>query len=111
MIYQMEHLDLSSLIKEGDQAVLNSMAARTKNKGLQFRADVMRKQITDKKLKETNEEPISLNDFINFIELTLNLPYSLSPTSMSASRGYSLFYQAKKKIEAIKKRNKPNVNN
>jgi len=111
MIYQMEHLDLSSLIKEGDQAVLNSMAARTKNKGLQFRADVMRKQIADKKSKETNKDPISLNDFINFIELTLNLSYSLNPASISASRGYSLFNQAEKKVEAIKKKNKPNVNN
>lgn len=107
----MEHLDLSTLIKKGDQAVLNSMAARTKDKGLKFRADEMLKQIKDKASKETGDEPITLNDFINFIELTLNLSYSLNPANISASRGYSLFYQAKKKIEAIKKRNKPNVNN
>lgn len=110
-IYQMEHLDLTLLQKKGDQAILNSIAAIKKNKGFQFKADSLQKEIEKIQNEQKQDKNISLNDFIDFIELNLGLNYNIDPSRISASRGYSLFNKAKEKVKATNKRSKKHGRN
>lgn len=110
MLFQMEYLDLSLLKKKADFIVLNSMASRTGNKGIRFKADTLKKEIENKGKESIEDKQITLNDFIDFIEITLDSIGVIDPTKISASRGYSLFNKAKARAELIKKRNKRNVN-
>jgi len=103
MVFEIENIDLSTFKKRAEVAILQSIAARTNNKSIKFKADSLAKEIADKEKKDTNVKDISLNEFINYIELTFEQIGSINPDKMSAARGLSLYHKAVEKNKALLK--------
>ena len=68
MMFQLDYLDISIINKNAELAILRSIAARTKNKTMDFQADVLENAIKSKVNSGKNAEPIKLNEFIDYIE-------------------------------------------
>jgi uncharacterized protein YjgD (DUF1641 family) len=111
MIYEMPVLDNENLRKRADMQILYSMAARTGDKGILFKADALKKEleIIDKQNEELNRQTV--DQVIDLIEISGIVNYQIDPTRTSASRVYSLYDKAKKKLKKIEQlRKKQNVN-
>jgi hypothetical protein len=110
MLFQMEKLDLTILRKRADLAILQALAARTQNKSLKFQADILAKEI--KELSKTDADGMTLNEFINFIELSFNSIGMIDPDKMKAKRAFSLYHLAiesnKRKAKSYEKTNSKN---
>lgn len=104
MLFEFDNLDLTLLRKKADLAVLNSIATRTNDKSIKFQADVLKKEI-ERKISQTGKD-ISLNEFIDYIEMTFNNIGQLDVYKLSTSRAFSLYNKA---IERNKRLN--NVHN
>lgn len=106
LFYQFDSLDLGLLRKKSDYMFLKSYAIRTKDKNLMFRADSLQKEIEDIEKRGTD---ISLNEFIDFIELSFNCAGTIDPFKISTSRAFSLFNKAVKKQEINTSKNVHNI--
>ncbi len=96
----MENLELRVVRKEAQYYLLKSMAVVTGDKMIEFEAGLINAELKEEYQEEGDD--MSMNEFIDYIELTLNTPGSINPEKMSAGRAYSLFNRAKE----INKRNK-----
>ena len=94
MMFQLDYLDISIINKNAELAILRSIAARTKNKTMDFQADVLENAIKSKVNSGKNAEPIKLNEFIDYIEMTFEQINSIDPYKISASRAFSLYHKA-----------------
>lgn len=103
MMYQFDKLDLTIIKMIGDLAVLKNMAARNQDKTMQFQADVMETEIKALMKKNKDSKPLTLNSFIDYIEMTFDSIGKLDPEKLSASRGFSLFHKAVERNEHIQK--------
>ena len=102
MVYQFEKLDLTLLRKKAEYQVLLSMAARQQNKSLKFNADIMAKEI-DNIEKKLSQNDVSLDGFLDYIELTFNNIGSLDPKKLSTSRAFSLYHKAVERNKQLEK--------
>ena len=101
MMFEFDNLDLTLLRKKGELAVLRSISVRTNNKSYKFQADVLEKEI-NKKLEKHGKE-ITMNEFIDYIELTFNTPGMIKPFETSTSRTFSLYHRAIERNKALQK--------
>jgi hypothetical protein len=92
MYFQLDQINTEIIQKEAELAILYSMAARLNNKSMLFNADQQRKKLNEEKENLSKKKPLKINDFLNYIELTLNK--NIDPEKMSASRAFSLFHIA-----------------
>jgi hypothetical protein len=106
MIYQMEYLDLTLIKKKADYVVLKSMAERMNDKTAKFQADTLKKDIEKRQNESLEDRAMTLNQFIDFIELSFDSIGTIDASKISAARGYSLFEKAKQKNEILKKKKK-----
>ena len=98
MVFQMENLDLDLIRLKRDYYVMLAESMITNDSFLKFEADLLKVEIDE---KEPKDEEISLNNFIDLIELSLDKPGSIDPFKMSASRAYSLYHRAKEKNKRL----------
>jgi hypothetical protein len=101
MMFEFDSMDLSLLRKRANLAVLNSIAARTGSKTTKFQADVLKKEIEKTLSKEKKD--ISLNEFINYIEMTFNNIGQLDVYKLSTSRAFSLYHKAIQRNKDLEK--------
>ena len=108
----MPHLNLENLRKRADMSIFYSRAARTGNKGDLFRANALKKELEIINKRAEEIETQSIDEIIDLIELSKIVSYQIDPTRTSASRVYSLYEKAKKKLKRIEQLNtkKRNVN-
>lgn len=104
MWFQLDRVDMTMINKEAEIAILYSQAARLKNKSKKFLADEMNRKLDIKKSELAKKNKQKLNDFLNYIELTLDK--TVDPEKTSASRAYSLWFLAVEKNKQVEKRNK-----
>jgi phage anti-repressor protein len=100
MLFQMEKLDLTTLVKRSELAIMLARVAITQNKSLKFQADVLAKQIAE--MNKKDNEGANLNDFINYIETTFNNYGTIDPDKIKAKRAFSLYHLAIEKNKQIK---------
>lgn len=102
MVYQFETLDLTMIRKRAEYEILRSMAARQNNKNLEFNANLIEKEIEklEKKIKDDNG--LTLNGFLDYIEMTFESIGSLDPYKLSTSRAFSLYHKAIEKNKQLK---------
>ncbi len=86
--------------------VFYSMAARTGNKGTLFHADTLKKELENEQKNQTELQGLTIDEFIDVIELAKVVNYQVDPCKISASRAYSLFDKAKKKLKCLEKQQK-----
>lgn len=108
MLFEFDNLDLSLLRKHAYVAVLKSMAARTKNKTIEFNANKIQKEIDNELSLLINERRQTLNEFIDYIEITFNQIGSQDPNKLTTARAFSLYQRAKEKNEHLKNLRKTN---
>lgn len=94
MMFQSENLNLNPIQKRADLAILQSLAARTENKSMKFQADVLAKEIENEEKNNQNAKTMTLNEFIDYIEITFNQINSIDIHKTSAGRCFSLFNKA-----------------
>jgi len=94
MMFQMDNLNCEMINKKAELAILRSIAIRTKNKSIQFQADVLANEINNKQLSANIEKNQTLNQFIDYIEITLESIGMIDPYKMKASRAFSLYQKA-----------------
>lgn len=97
MFYEFDVLDLTLLRKKADHAFMDSIAKRTNDLSLQFQADVLKKDI--ERQEEKKGEEVTLNKFIDYIEITFNCVGTIDPFKISTSRAFSLYNKAVQKNE------------
>lgn len=102
MVFQFERLDLTLLRKKAEYQVLLSMAVRQQNKSLKFNADIMKKEIDNIEMK-LSQNDVSLDGFLDYIELTFNNIGSLDPKKISTSRAFSLYHKAVERNKQLEK--------
>lgn len=92
MLFQFDIIDLSLIKKKADLVVLKSKALRTGDKSMEFVAAQ-----NEKAFNESNKtvKGLTLNEFIDYIEITFESIGRIDPYKISASRGFSLFKRAK----------------
>ena len=73
MTKEFENIDLTLLNQKWQAAKIASMAARLNNKNFEFQATQAKKQIAIKEQKLYGNKGMSLNEFLDYIELTLFL--------------------------------------
>lgn len=95
----MENLQLDDLRLMAEYTILKAESVLKKDSMLDFEANLIKVELEEKKKAE--DKSISLNDFIDYIELTLNCPGTINPEKMSAGRAYSLHYRAKERNKAL----------
>lgn len=101
MLYELDHVDMTIFRKKADLAILQSIAARTGSKTVKFQADVLANEIKQKEEKESTN--ITLNEFIDYIELTFNQIGMIDPERMKASRALSLYHKAVEQNKRLQK--------
>lgn len=102
MSFQTENFDMTELQKRADLAVMYSIAARTGNSSMKYQADSMKKEI-ESKAKKTDNKVMKINDFIDYIEISLNQIATINPEKISAARAFSLFKRSIERNEYMKK--------
>jgi hypothetical protein len=107
MFYSIDELDLTILRLKKDAVVLKSIATRTNDKSMLFQALQMEKEI--KEMEKGSENSMNLNQFVNYIELTLECPGTIDPYKITASRAFSLYHRAVEKNERLSKLYKHNT--
>jgi hypothetical protein len=108
MLFEFDNLDLEVLRKKAQIAVLKSMAVRTGNKSIKFNADSLQKEIDERESKLKEDRAMTINEFIDYIELTFNQIGSIDPYKMSTARAFSLFHKAKEKTQKLNEQYKRN---
>lgn len=104
----MENLSLEDIRELAEYHILKAEAAVTKNSMIDFEANLIKAKLSEKK----EEKQSTLNEFVDYIELTLNCPGTINPEKTSAGRAYSLYHRAKEKNKRISELNrKKHVNN
>lgn len=106
MLYSLEHMNTEIIEKEAELSVLRSIAVRTKSKPMQFQADVLENELKLKKQSYKNSKGLSLNAFIDYIELTFDSIGKINPEKISASRAFSLYHKACEKNQRLADLNK-----
>jgi hypothetical protein len=104
MYFQLDKIDMSIIQKEAELAILYSLAARTNNKVMKFNADSLSLELENKKKEMGKNKSAKLNDFLNYIEISLNYG-SIDPEKMKASRAFSLYNLALEKNNSKDGRN------
>ena len=104
--FELEHLDLTLLRKKAQMMVKYSINRRTGNTIKKYEAESLKKEIEDKEKSLECKESMTLNKFINYIELTLDCIGTIDPLKITTSRAFSLYHQASEKNEAIIKQNR-----
>jgi hypothetical protein len=110
ILFQADKLDLRIIRKEAEYEILRSIAALTGDKMIEFEAGILKVQLKED-LEKIPENSGTMNDFIDYIELTLNTPGSINPEKTSAGRAYSLHHRAveiNRKREQLKRNGKHN---
>lgn len=108
MMYEFEYLDLTLARKKALATVYKSMAARLKNKSIEFNAKVIEKEIENEIKKLNDSDSTGIDGFLDFIELTFNNIGGLNPYNISTARAFSLFNKAKKRTEELKRKYEKN---
>jgi hypothetical protein len=98
MVYQMENLALDDLRLMAEYYILKAEAAIKQDSMIDFEANVLKVQLEEKK---EDRKDVTLNEFIDYIELTLNCPGTIDPEKTSASRAYSLHNRAKERNKSL----------
>jgi len=101
MIYEFENLDLTLLNEKWEAARLKSMAIRTKNKRYEFLANELKTKIEKKEKELNNQKTQTLNEFIDYIELTLECTGTINPDKFGTGRAYSLYHKAVEKNKRL----------
>lgn len=102
MLFQMDNLNCELINKKAELAILRSVALRTKNKSLEFQADVLANEIKKKEQSANTEKNQNLNSFIDYIELTFESIGMIDPFKTSASRAFSLYNKAIERNKHLK---------
>lgn len=103
MVYQFDKLDLTVLRKQSEYEILRSLAARQQDKNLKFNADLLKKEIEKLENKSKKDVNLTIDGFIDYIELTFDRPGTLDPFKISTARAFSLYHKAVEKNEAARK--------
>jgi hypothetical protein len=103
MHFQFDKLDLRELYKKVDIALLKAMAARNEDKVLSFKVEQMENEIRLKEIENKDNKDLTLNEFIDYIELTFESIGKIDPYKISTARAFSLFERAKSENERKKK--------
>lgn len=111
MMFQFDNINMEIFEKEADLAILKSIAARNNDKSMKFQADVLANKLKKERENKSQEKQVTLNQFIDYIELTFNCVGSINPDKISASRAYSLYYKAIERNKYLQGINSKNVDN
>lgn len=101
MLFQMEYLNTEIIEQEAQLALLRSIAVRTKDRSMQFQADVLANEIKMKKQAYQRTKGLSLNAFIDYIELSFDSIGKIDAEKITAARAFSLYHKAVEKNERL----------
>jgi hypothetical protein len=101
MLYEFDKLDVEILRKKAQIAVLKSQAARNNDKSIKFQADILEKELNDELSKNKNSNSLTIDGFIDYIELTFSNIGSLDPFKLTTARAFSLYQKAIEKNEHL----------
>jgi hypothetical protein len=101
MIYEFDKLDVDILRKKAEIAVLRSQAARLNDKGIKFQADLLEKELNDELSKNKNSNSLTIDGFIDYIELTFSNIGTLDPFKLTTARAFSLYQKAVERNEHL----------
>lgn len=110
MVYQFDKLDLTILRMRVEYEILRSLAARQQDKNLKFNADLLKKEIEKLEIKSEKDVNLTIDGFLDYIELTFDRPGTLDPFKLSTARAFSLYHKTVEKNEAARKHHE-NINN
>jgi hypothetical protein len=98
MLFQFDIINKDLIKKRADLVLLKSKALRTGDKSMEFLAAT-----SEKEFNESNKsvKGLTLNEFIDYIEVTFESIGKIDPYKISASRGFSLFKRAKEHNKRI----------
>lgn len=96
-----------SLIKEiGNLTRIKSMAARLGDKSMEFQAQCLEKELKAKMKNNQGKKQITMNEFVSYIEITLNSIGMVNVDKMSISRAhyyYNVAIDTNKRIADLRK--------
>jgi hypothetical protein len=102
MLYEFDFLDLEILRKKAKVAILKSRAIRLNDKSIKFDSDILQKEIDNEERKLKDLKGFTIDEFIDYIELTFNNIGTQDPFKLTTSRAFSLFQKAKERNENLK---------
>lgn len=103
LTFQLDNLDLEVLRNKKQIAIMESMYARTKKGIYKFESGQLQKQVEKRIIENSLKKECTLNEFIDYIELTFESIGMIDPYKMSAGRVFSLHNKAVEKNQRLEK--------
>jgi len=111
MFYSFEKMDLTILELTAKKAYFESIWATNKDARARSEALALQKQIDEETKRIAGAKKTTLNEFVNYIELTFKSIGSIDVKKINTQRAYSLYMAAVEVNEQMKKQNEPNKEN